>query len=302
MVDQLGYGQSMPSPENPNTSGCSYNIPNSCTHLDIHPEVLATIENGDKGFDNDDQSYRDPNDDFNDPDLDDIPEDIYKEGLVEGENANLHSTGNTGPGIVIRNNPGSFMTDMDLEATFARTFSEYTNIVPAHLLDDEFDNEELFVEQQFDNKKGCLHVIKQLSLKLGVEYKVTKSMQSLTVKIQANVHELESHMSSLSTACVRANINIEQFIDEIYTLQHTLRVWGNEFLVIPNVSNWEVPLPTFEIVSDCSLHRHPKGRPQSMRIRNDMDVKETGEPKLCTVWTQPINLCTPRLYFRSIVS
>ncbi|PPD92158.1 hypothetical protein GOBAR_DD10900 [Gossypium barbadense] len=68
-------------------------------------------------------------------------------------------------------------------------------------------------------------------------------------------------------ACTRANLNVEQFIDEIYTFQHAL----------------EVPPPAFEMVPDRSLCRHPKGRPQVTRIRNDMDVRETGEPKLYTV-------------------
>ncbi|KAK5784389.1 hypothetical protein PVK06_038912 [Gossypium arboreum] len=67
-------------------------------------------------------------------------------------------------------------------------------------------------------------------------------------------------------ACARANLNVEQFIDEIYTLERKLRIWGNEFPVMPDVSNWEVPPPIFEMVPDCSLRRHSKGRPQSTRI------------------------------------
>ncbi|PPD80448.1 hypothetical protein GOBAR_DD22621 [Gossypium barbadense] len=64
---------------------------------------------------------------------------------------------------------------------------------------------------------------------------------------------------------------------------HTACARGNKFPVIPNVSNWKVPTLTFEILPDCSLYRHPKSRPQSTRIRNDMGVRETGEFKLCTV-------------------
>ncbi|MFQ6664589.1 hypothetical protein Gotur_031654, partial [Gossypium turneri] len=143
--DQSSCGRPMPTPENPNTSRCSYNIPNSCTRLEIHPEVLATIENGDEGYDNDDQSHCNLNDDFSDPDLDDIPKDIDEEGQIEGKNTNPYSAENTGPGIVIRNNPRSFMTDVDPDATLAREFSKYTNIVLTHLFDDEFDDEELFV-------------------------------------------------------------------------------------------------------------------------------------------------------------
>ncbi|PPS15773.1 hypothetical protein GOBAR_AA04803 [Gossypium barbadense] len=150
----------MATPENPNTGRCSYNISNSCTFLEIHPKVLATIEDDDEWSDNDDQSHSDPNDDFSDPDLDDILEDIDEEGLVEGENASPHSAENTSPGIVIRNNLGSFMTNVDPDTTLACKFSEYTNIVSGHLLGGEFGDEGLFVGQQFDNKKDCLHVIK----------------------------------------------------------------------------------------------------------------------------------------------
>ncbi|XP_016740192.1 uncharacterized protein [Gossypium hirsutum] len=176
-IQMSGFVRLAPTPENPNTGGCSYNTPYSSHCLEIHPEVLATIEDCDEGSDNDDQSH--PNDNFSDPDLDDILEDIDEEGPVEGENANPHSSGNTDPGIVIRNNPGTFMSDVDPDAALAREFSKYPNIVPTHLVDNEFDEEELFVVQQFDNKKDCLHAIKQLSLQLGVDYKVTKSTQSL---------------------------------------------------------------------------------------------------------------------------
>ncbi|KAH1097279.1 hypothetical protein J1N35_014200 [Gossypium stocksii] len=91
--DQSGLGRSMPTTKNLNTGGCSYNIPNSCPRLEIHPEVLASIEDGDKGSDNDNQSHCDPNDDFSYPNLDDITEEIDEEGPVEGENTNLHSAG-----------------------------------------------------------------------------------------------------------------------------------------------------------------------------------------------------------------
>ncbi|PPR94062.1 hypothetical protein GOBAR_AA26605 [Gossypium barbadense] len=87
-------------------------------------------------------SHSDLNDDFSDPDLDDIPEDIDVEGSVEGENVNPHPVENTGPTIIIRNNPRSFMTYMDPDTTLACEFPEYPNIVPNHLLDEEFDGEE----------------------------------------------------------------------------------------------------------------------------------------------------------------
>ncbi|PPR87263.1 hypothetical protein GOBAR_AA33425 [Gossypium barbadense] len=54
-------------------------------------------------------------------------------------------------------------------------------------------------------------------------------------------------------ACAKISLNVEQFIDEVYTLEHTLRVWENEFLVLPNLSTWEIPPTTFELVPDKGL-------------------------------------------------
>ncbi|PPS08060.1 hypothetical protein GOBAR_AA12605 [Gossypium barbadense] len=138
-------------------------------------------------------SHHNPNDDFSNTDLDDIPEDIDEEDLVEGENVNPHSTGNTGLGIVIRNNPGSFMTNVDPDAALARKFLEYTNIVSTHLLDKEFDGEELFVGQQFNNKKGCLHAIKKFSLKLACSSRVNTA--------DTNVDDKENRKSTHMHVC-----------------------------------------------------------------------------------------------------
>ncbi|PPD93960.1 hypothetical protein GOBAR_DD09011 [Gossypium barbadense] len=45
----------------------------------------------------------------------------------------------------------------------------------------------------------------------------------------------------------------------------------------------KVPPPIFEVLPDCSLHRHPKGQLHMMRIRDDIDVRETNKPKHCGV-------------------
>ncbi|XP_040938176.1 uncharacterized protein [Gossypium hirsutum] len=75
-------------------------------------------------------------------------------------------------------------------------------------------------------------------------------------------------------ACAKVSLNVDQFIDEVYTLERTLRVWENEFPVLPNLSTWEVPQTTFELIPDKGLRRNPRGRPQSSRIRNEMDIRE----------------------------
>ncbi|XP_040967164.1 uncharacterized protein [Gossypium hirsutum] len=84
-------------------------------------------------------------------------------------------------------------------------------------------------------------------------------------------------------ACAKVSVNVEHFIDEVYTLARTLRVWENEFPVLPDLSTWKVPPMTFELVPDKGLRRNPKGRPQSSRIHNEMDIREKSDGKLCGV-------------------
>ncbi|XP_017625085.1 uncharacterized protein LOC108468730 [Gossypium arboreum] len=84
-------------------------------------------------------------------------------------------------------------------------------------------------------------------------------------------------------ACAKVSLNVEQFIDEVYTHERTLRVWENEFPVLPDLSTWEVPPMTFELIPDKGLRKNPKGHPQSSRIHNEMDIREKSDEKLCGV-------------------
>ncbi|KAL1107137.1 hypothetical protein V6Z11_D03G022400 [Gossypium hirsutum] len=83
--------------------------------------------------------------------------------------------------------------------------------------------------------------------------------------------------------CATTNLNAKKFIDEVYMLRYTLCIWGNEFPVMPDVSNWEVPPPAFEMLLNQQLHRHPKGRPHMTRICGDMYVREMSKPEHCGV-------------------
>ncbi|PPD88718.1 hypothetical protein GOBAR_DD14362 [Gossypium barbadense] len=78
-------------------------------------------------------------------------------------------------------------------------------------------------------------------------------------------------------ACAKVNIAAEQYVDDVYTLERTLRVSENEFPVLPDLSMWEVPPITIELLPDRGLRRNPKGRPQSSRIRNEMDIREKSD-------------------------
>ncbi|PPD95287.1 hypothetical protein GOBAR_DD07695 [Gossypium barbadense] len=75
-------------------------------------------------------------------------------------------------------------------------------------------------------------------------------------------------------AYAKVSFNVEQFIDEVYTIECTLRVWENEFPLLFDLSIWEVPLATFELVPDKGLRRNPKGRLQLFKIHNEMDIWE----------------------------
>ncbi|PPD95216.1 hypothetical protein GOBAR_DD07755 [Gossypium barbadense] len=85
-------------------------------------------------------------------------------------------------------------------------------------------------------------------------------------------------------ACAKVNLDAEQYVDDVYTLERTLRVSENEFPVLPDLSTWEVPpLITFELLPDAGLQRNPRGRPQLSRIRNEMDIREKSDGKRCGI-------------------
>ncbi|XP_016720698.1 uncharacterized protein [Gossypium hirsutum] len=98
-------------------------------------------------------------------------------------------------------------------------------------------------------------------------------------------------------ACAKVNVNVEQYVDDVYTLERKLRVWKNEFPVLPDLSTWEVPPTTFELILDRRLRRNLRGRPQSSRIRNEMDIREKSDSKcrgLCRLSGHSQNKCPYR--------
>ncbi|PPD88431.1 hypothetical protein GOBAR_DD14641 [Gossypium barbadense] len=134
----------------------------------------------------------------------------------------------------------------------------------------------VFAENREDSSKGsrCLKLKCHHHSKIGVSVsgwvvwrtgsRVKVIMMGFSMIGHINVNDGDK------TTYTRANLDVEQLIDEVYTLQHTLHIWGNEFPIMSDVSNLEVSPIAFELLSNRSLRRHPKGRPQSMRIRNDM--------------------------------
>ncbi|PPD98084.1 hypothetical protein GOBAR_DD04874 [Gossypium barbadense] len=83
--------------------------------------------------------------------------------------------------------------------------------------------------------------------------------------------------------CAKVNLDVEHYVDDVYTLERTLRVWENEFPILPDLSMWEVPPMTFELIPDKGLRRNPRGRPQSSRIHNEMDIRKKFDGKRCGI-------------------
>ncbi|PPD74091.1 hypothetical protein GOBAR_DD28982 [Gossypium barbadense] len=126
--------------------------------LQIYPVVIETNALGEDECNN--NGFSDHKcEDFNDPDLDDVPYDIDDEGPDDG-NDHAPSIGNPSCGIIIHNDPGTYMPIVDPDATHASEFPEYPDIIPTHLMLADPESEELFMGKRFTSKDECINAIK----------------------------------------------------------------------------------------------------------------------------------------------
>ncbi|KAK5775369.1 hypothetical protein PVK06_043253 [Gossypium arboreum] len=217
------------------------------------------------------------------------------------------------------------MLSVDPDVAHASEFSEYNDIILVHRLAVDPKSEELFIGQQFMTKDDCIFTIKQLNMKVSIDYEAVDSKSTIYVGYcirqepkhvtdsichrgvgehgimtifsnqlaevdnldvnneaeisKSNIYGIRlmefigcrSGIPSRSyridlqnrqcdcrrfqtfwypcahviTACVDASIYVKQYIDKVYTLKCTLRIWGNEFPTLQDVSTWEVSLLTF---------------------------------------------------------
>ncbi|PPR93497.1 hypothetical protein GOBAR_AA27178 [Gossypium barbadense] len=72
--------------------------------------------------------------DFSDLDVDEVPDDIDDEGPKEVEYVHGPSFSNPSRGIILQNEPGGDMLNIDPDIARASEFLEYVDIVPAHRL------------------------------------------------------------------------------------------------------------------------------------------------------------------------
>ncbi|KAK5770760.1 hypothetical protein PVK06_046913 [Gossypium arboreum] len=126
-------------------------------YLQIHPEVIiSTKTDVGERTNNGEDSNQDVKD-FSDPDVDEVLDNINDEGLEEVEDVHDPSFSNPSHDIVLQNEPGAGMLNVDSDATHASEFPEYADIVPAHKLTSYSQLKELFVGQRFENKVDCIY-------------------------------------------------------------------------------------------------------------------------------------------------
>ncbi|PPD70055.1 hypothetical protein GOBAR_DD33071 [Gossypium barbadense] len=181
------------------------------------------------------------------PDVDEVPDDINDEGMNEDRNVNVSSIENQIRHIVIHNNFGAQMSRIDPDAARAAEFLEYPEILPAHRMVVYSDPEELFVSQRFESKEEYVFAIKRLA-----------TLMPIMGQQQVNQMEAEHVFVEDVRDAMRPSV-----IDSVYHLGPTelisetdgatggfkhFIIHENELPVLPDLSTWEVPPTTFELV------------------------------------------------------
>ncbi|KAK5825028.1 hypothetical protein PVK06_019830 [Gossypium arboreum] len=280
------------------------------------------------------------------------------------DNGNDHalSVGNSSCDIVIRNDPEAHILIVGPDATHAFEFPKYLDIIPAYLMLEDPESEELFVGQIFASKDECVDTIKRYSLKMFVDYRVADSKSTIyagecwkliegykwwvrVTFIQRfqqweirkyvgphtciSAHMMQGHRkldSKTICNCILAKVKddptivVSMLIAKIskrlvvairrseFAKRHVTCCKSSGYEVEPHrsIRRWanlkadmygqktttlqkrfrsiEPCSPsTFELVLDRNLNRKPKGHSHVIRIRNDMDIRETVDIKHCGV-------------------
>ncbi|PPD73062.1 hypothetical protein GOBAR_DD30043 [Gossypium barbadense] len=95
--------------------------------------------------------------DFSDPDVDEVSDDIDDEGPEEDEDVYGSSFSNPSRGTILRNEPGGDMLNEDPNVAHASEFPKYTDIVPTYRLASNSQFEELFVTSGLDFSASGVH-------------------------------------------------------------------------------------------------------------------------------------------------
>ncbi|PPR83688.1 hypothetical protein GOBAR_AA37021 [Gossypium barbadense] len=81
-----------------------------------------------------DSGFNHQGEDFSDLDIDEVPDDIDKEGTYDDDIVYAPLLENPAQSIVIRNDPSIYMLSVDLAAAHAFELLKYPDIIPSHRL------------------------------------------------------------------------------------------------------------------------------------------------------------------------
>ncbi|KAH1114929.1 hypothetical protein J1N35_008307 [Gossypium stocksii] len=115
-----------------------YIVEDPCT--EIHSVVVGADANGEEGPNNDGHSDH-KGEDFSDPDLDEVLNDIDDEGTDEGENVYAPSVENLSRNIAMHNDPRAHILSVDPYVAHASEFPEYPDMIHFHWLMADFESE-----------------------------------------------------------------------------------------------------------------------------------------------------------------
>ncbi|KAK5825686.1 hypothetical protein PVK06_020544 [Gossypium arboreum] len=104
---------------------------NLSPHLQIHSMVIEIDGEGDDGYDDNGSSDHEV-EDYTDPDLEDVPNDLDDERANDDVNVNASLVDDSSRDIVICNDPRAHKSIIDPNATHASEFSKYSYILPIH--------------------------------------------------------------------------------------------------------------------------------------------------------------------------
>ncbi|PPD79443.1 hypothetical protein GOBAR_DD23623 [Gossypium barbadense] len=290
------------------------------------------------GYDNNGCSGREV-EDYSDPDLDEVPDDINNKDANGDGNVYASSVGNPSRSIIIRNDPGSYMSIVDPDAAYASEFPKcfgvpWRSIYCSHHISTNFHRdyknaewrkqvvtmayelEQYRFKQRLASLEADMHGEMNSPFRewLGTMNYVLQAghvfVKEVNMAMDANAQKVRRYYCGkfqtlwypclhVVAAFTHVLINIEKYIDKMYTLEHILHIWGNEFPTLHDMSTWEVPPLTFELVSDMGLRRKPKCRPRVTKIHGEIDLREKTDPKrysLCRIVGHNQGKCPHRTY------
>ncbi|PPD85767.1 hypothetical protein GOBAR_DD17286 [Gossypium barbadense] len=164
---------------------------------------------------------------------------------------------------------------LPISSVFSATFYRLTTLMPrmGQQQVNQMEAGHVFVEDVRDAMVGNRRKARSMTVEVYSRYNET-----------FRVTETIGRRPGIPPRSYRVDLrNRRTIYREVYTIERTLRVWENEFPMLPDLSTLEVPPTTFELVLNKMLRRNPKGLPQSSRIHNEMDIREKPDGKLCGI-------------------